>query len=207
MSTVACVLRTGGIYTPEWVRKLALGVQTWTSPTPRIVCLTDMDTRALEMAAPGVEAVGLKQDWPGWWSKLELFRVFTGPVLYLDLDTLVVGPLDELVAYDGPLAMLRDFYHPTRPASGVLAWHGDYTHLYERLVKTGPGPERRRMDHWMENEVEPVFLQDEFPDQIVSLKAHARKAAPEGARLVCGHGRPRLSDQAAGWACRRWRAL
>jgi hypothetical protein len=57
-----------------------------------------------------------------------------------------------------------------------------------------------------------VRLQDVFPGQIVSLKRHCNpakgaKGPPVGARLVCGHGKPRFSERAAGWAHEEWRSI
>nr|WP_145924153.1 hypothetical protein [Halomonas elongata] len=39
----------------------------------------------------------LAHGWPGWWSKLELFRPHGGDLLYLDLDTVVRGDLQPLI--------------------------------------------------------------------------------------------------------------
>jgi len=114
MITYACVLRSGGIYTPEWVRKLSRAVGFHASRPHRFVCLSDVDVPC--------ERIELSSDLPGWYAKLELFRpgLFDGPVVYLDLDTLVIGDLTPLEAIaDGPLAMLSDFYQPRMAASGV----------------------------------------------------------------------------------------
>lgn len=210
MSTiVACVYRTGGnVYTREWVYALkrALDVH-----LPRVLfrVLTD------DPAISPLWRVPLEHGWPGWWSKIELFRPGVFPpgarVLYLDLDTLIVGSLADLAAYDGPFAMLSDFYQPAKAASGVMAWRvGSGEHvLYEQLVRGGVTNAPSRSDPYyrkvLGNRI--VFLQDRFPGQIVSYKKHARNGPPKGARLVCGHGRPRFNDRAAGWAHDQWRSL
>jgi len=45
---------------------------------------------------------------------------------------------------------------------------------------------------------EAEFLQDIFPNQIVSYKAHCLKRGedmiPEGARIICFHGTPKPQD-------------
>lgn len=215
--TVACVLRSGGDYSPAWFYALKRGLMrhmpgeyrsplhdledgTWT-----LVCLTDMEV--------GVHAIPLEHGWPGWWSKIELFRpgVFAGRVLYFDLDSLPVGDLSDVAAYDGPFAMLASFYAAERGCkqgeSGVMAWtSGPHSEaIYEAYVaeptlKGGDGP-------FIRSHVEHEYLQDLYPGQLVSLKVHARSAPPEDARVVCGHGKPRLSDPKAGWAHCAWRNL
>jgi hypothetical protein len=50
-------------------------------------------------------------------------------------------------------------------------------------------------------------LQSLYPGQLVSYKADAKAGPPEGARLVCGHGRPRFNTSAAGWAHKEWSSL
>lgn len=204
MITVACVLKTGGIYTREWVYALKRGLNRYLDGF-EFVCLTD---------DPGVTPlwrVPLKHSWPGWWPKIEAFRagLFEGPVLYLDLDTLPVGYLTDIASYDGPYAMLSDFYQPMIPASGVMAWtpSAETEAIYETFVRQGRIP-GGRSDHWYARHApKPVRLQDVFPGQIVSFKAHARSGPPENARLVAGHGSPRFNDRKAGWAHEAWKSL
>ena len=102
--TVACVLRSGGIYTEEWVDRLRRDVAANLAIPHRFVCLTDM--------APDCETLPLRDPWTGWWSKLELFRPgnFNGPVLYLDLDVIVVGDLTEIVSHPHEFTMCEDYY-------------------------------------------------------------------------------------------------
>lgn len=210
MSTiVACVFRTGGnVYSREWVYALKRALN---RHLPHVLFRVLTDDAGLTP----LWRIPLVHGWPGWWSKLELFRpgVFeTGArVLYLDLDTLPVGDLSQIAAYDGPFAMLSDFYRLSSPASGVMAWtvgNGEHA-LYERLVTDGVRNAPSRSDPYyravLGNSV--VRLQDRFPGQIVSFKKHARSGPPKGARLVCGHGRPRFNDRAAGWAHEAWRSL
>jgi alpha-N-acetylglucosamine transferase len=57
------------------------------------VCLSNTDVPC--------ERIPLIHDWPGWWSKIELFRpgLFEDWVLYLDLDVLIMQNIDDLVKY------------------------------------------------------------------------------------------------------------
>jgi hypothetical protein len=208
--SIACVLRSGGDFDAHWVRALEAGVRAHLPPVlrkaVRFVCLSDVDVPC--------ERIPLLHDWPRWWPKLELFRpgLFSGRVLYLDLDTLVVGDLSALCHYRGPFAMLADFYRVRKGIkegeSGVMAWTpGPHTAAIYQAYTDGKDPAGDRDGHYIRSRVRHQYLQDLYPGQIVSLKVHAKKKPPRGARLVCGHGPPRLSDPAAGWAHKTWRKL
>lgn len=197
MTTVASVLRSGGEYTPDHVRALRFGVGAHLREPHRFVCLSDVDV-------PGVRVSPLLAPaWPGWWSKIALFSPgrLTGRVLYIDLDSVVVGDLSEIAAYAGPFAMLSDFYRPERPASGVMAWEADCPEALAvwRAFTRDPAAAMRTAggDQGFIREVlgdEVARLQDAFPGQLVSFKAHCGAGVPEGARLVCYHGRPKPWD-------------
>lgn len=205
--TVACVLRSGGIYDARWVRALKTGVERFLPQPHQFVCLSDIEIER-------VETIPLAWYWPGWWAKIELFTPgrLTGPVLYLDLDTLPVGDLSDVASYRGDLAVLSDFYHPELMASGVMAFTpGPHTDLvYHRFIAAAEATMARcrpRSDLFYRTVMEnPHRLQDLFPGQIVSLKKHTLHDPPDApARLVCGHGRPRFDTQEARWAHDEWR--
>lgn len=133
----------------------------------------------------------------GWWSKLTLFKPDTFPVgdriLYFDLDTWIVGNIDDLANYDGYFAGLRDFYQPNNLGSGVLAWKaGEFDKIWSKWVAIGK-PKLRIGDQAFIYMMIPdaVRLQDKFPNKIVSYKTHCRSGIPEEASIVCFHGKPR----------------
>lgn len=209
--TILTVLRSGGpIYDQRWVLALQRGVREHLSGEYDFACLTDLH----DLNILGVTTVPMKNRWPGWWAKVEMFspeNAFAGPVLYMDLDTLPVGSLDDLLAHRGPLATLSDFYQLQELASGVMAFTpGMETEgIHRRFMKDPKAVMRKhsgRSDHWYRKVMgRTARLQDLFPGQIVSLKVHAKHGAPKGSRLVAGHGRPRLNDSSAGWAHELWK--
>src|SRR5690606_34803109 len=118
-----------------------------------------------------------------------LFRPdIPGDIFYLDLDTLVIAPLDD-VANAGRLTMLRDFYRPERPASGVMylpevtRWR-----IWEEWIKYGPDNAMRDFaaggDQAFLGTLDPIkrtaHFQDLFQDQIISYKAHMRVVGRRG---------------------------
>lgn len=61
---------------------------------------------------PGLKML-LYNDWPGWWSKIELFRqdMPDGKLLYMDLDCRAVDSLEPMLDYNDDLVMF-----PTKTA-------------------------------------------------------------------------------------------
>lgn len=180
-----CVLRSGGEYGPEHVRWLARQV-------PGLAVLTDVPVS-------GVPNFALVSDWPGWWAKMELFRPdLPGDVLYFDLDTVVLGGLDQLEV--GRTTVLRDFYRPGSIGSGLI--YIEHRHKREVIEKFLVDPARhmaecRTRENWGDQgflrKALPEFAlwQDLRPDLVWSYKADivAKRKTPRG--VVCFHGKPR----------------
>lgn len=110
MLTVACVLVRGHVlFTPEYVRRLRSMALRRVGRPFDFVCLTDQPkampkgVRTIVIASP---RPGIK----GWWSKIELFMPgrFSGRVLYLDLDTLLIDSLDEIIDFPAAFALAPD---------------------------------------------------------------------------------------------------
>jgi len=115
--TVACVLRSSPAFSRDYVVRLFESVREhWTGKLD-FLALTDTPIRH-----PGIREIGLRYDWPGYWSKLEFFRPdVLGDLLIFDLDTMVVGSLDDIQANDRH-TMLRRFPRKYRHdlASGLM---------------------------------------------------------------------------------------
>ena len=107
---VLLVLRSGGEFQASHVLRLSAQL-----PGCDISVLTDLPASAL----PWVKVIPLQHDWPGWWSKMEMFRPdIAGTFLYLDLDT---------VARDLPAEF---FSHPRSLAVGFFTqWEKDHGYV------------------------------------------------------------------------------
>src|SRR5882724_6653850 len=107
MIIVACV-RTGERYGMEYVTKLRNMVARHMPRPYRMVCLTDQPERCTDVDIVDVTALDLK----GWWAKMALFAPeWRGldPVIYFDLDTVLIGDLAPLRNVPGEFSICENF--------------------------------------------------------------------------------------------------
>jgi hypothetical protein len=200
MVTIALVLKTGGEYDYKYVNNIVKGIKKNTTVPHRIVCLTDnSDGFSSDIDA----TIQFEHNWPKWWGKIELFRpgLFSGQVLFMDLDTFIVGNIDSILNYSGEFCAIRDFYNLDHMASGLMSWHGDRVNkIYDEFVKnpthlmavnnvSGDGAIIRKYKPSI------AYFQDIYPNDVVSYKVHCvnqkEVVLPSTAKIVCFHGNPR----------------
>jgi hypothetical protein len=204
MLSVLCVLKTGEEYTPEWVRKLRDAVDRNLTVPHTFKCLADVDVPC--------ERIPLRHSWPGWWSKIELFRVVEGPTLYIDLDTVITGSLDYLVSNED-FMMLRNFHVPEFVGSGVMWFGKSFRNVYDRFCekpfKWIDYHERKRDGPYLGDQ---AFIWESFGrnvkqlpmERIKSYKFHCKEGLPKDTSIVCFHGPPKLTEVKADWIERCW---
>lgn len=111
--TVCCVWVRGPVaYTADYVVRLERMVRRNLSRPFRFVCLTDQP-KALPSHIETIRIDGLSvpMNGAGYWCKVRLFDPrleLSGRVLFLDLDTLVVAPLDSIVDFPAAFALTDD---------------------------------------------------------------------------------------------------
>ncbi len=169
-------------------------------PVPhRFMCLSDVPVG-------DVERIPLRHNWPGWWSKIELFRnVFPVGirVLYLDLDTIIVGDLSEIASREESFILMGDVYRRPPKAkrisyqSSMMMWTaGQHGKVYSIFA----GSASYQMRHfakigdqgWIEVMIKGAALWENVtPRQVVSYKKHCMRGLPTDARVVIFHGKPR----------------
>jgi hypothetical protein len=188
------VLRTGGEYNADHVHALRRQVEHHI-PQADFICLTNANLNC--------QTIKLTESLPGWWSKMELFKV-DGPCLYADLDTMIVGNCDnwlEAIA-DREFVCLRDPYRgkrdPNSMGSGIMYWSGDMQWVFEdykscNMPTTIPGGDQEFLEQVIMN---ASFVQD-FTNTVVSYKADCRDGDYNwrDASIVYFHGKPRPWDQ------------
>lgn len=133
IKTILSVLRSGGVYTPEYVRKLKNGVENASKGSIRFICLTDL--KSIDFC----ETIPLKHNWNGWWSKIELFRpdLNVGKAIYFDLDVLILKDIEQLLNTTDelpPFSMLKGWNERSgvHPSSSIMAGKFDlFSEIYE----------------------------------------------------------------------------
>jgi len=96
---VCTALRSGGEFKPKHVQVLQQQVLKYGPKGTTFHCLSDIDV-------PGVDTIRAKTDWPTWWLKMELCDPeITGDMLFMDIDTAIVGPIDDFLT--GPFTTFR----------------------------------------------------------------------------------------------------
>lgn len=197
----AVMVRVGTKYTADYVHILSdmlarnlseLEVTPW--------CVTD-DPQSLP---EDVQPIAADPRYPGWWQKV---RLFSGDmpwgegdrILYVDLDTVITGRLEELIQTKG---IIKDWSYDSFNSS-VMVWdHGEYRSVYERLDPNDIPPNMGDQD-WITQQA-PSFpiLPAEW---CLSYRGSAREAPPEDAKVVCFHGDPKPRDIPYGWVPDFWK--
>lgn len=189
-------------YSPSQVRWLRDQFKKHLTLPHDFVCLTDIQVS-------GVKTIKLKDDYPGWWSKLELFREFDS-TFYVDLDTVIVGSLNRMVSYQHQFTVLNNLSSPraNRIGSGVMAWNKDLSHLYKTFSQE---PQRYIAEYvvserWgdqgfiQQHETQYQKFQELFPGSIKSYKIDINhNPIPKDCRIVCFHGKPKPWETSHEW--------
>ena len=197
---IICVLKSGGEYTVDHAYRLWRQLHRNITQDVEFVCLTDLK----DISPNAWITKPLTDDLPGWWSKIELYKI-PGPCLYFDLDTTIHGNIDNLVdaACERGLITLRDFNPRDRMVqSSVMAWNGDVSEMYRSFCESPAvtmdhfkvGGDQEFVEYcWKQNviDVELVFWQTILPNVLVSHKKHCRNGLPPGATVEVFHGKPR----------------
>lgn len=141
---------------------------------------------------------------PGWWSKIELFRPgrFSGRVVYIDLDSVIVGPLDELAESKGIIDLHDWGWKKHILGSGVMVWDsGEHAEVFTQY--TQHVPERFRGDQdWITHlggwPILPAHLCRSYRYDCVN-------EPPDGCVHVSMHGLPKPHEIRDGWVPSAWR--
>jgi hypothetical protein len=140
--------------------------------------------------------------------------VIDGPTIYMDLDTVITGPIDQFVNLPYSFAMLENLNDPSMVGSGVM-WFKEKApdEVYERFLHAP----QRTMDYYESVKRgsyrgDQAFIYDCLDRQVDkisspalrSYKRHCRNGLPEGTSIVAFHGRPRPSEINAEWLRANW---
>jgi len=196
--TVACCW--WGYYPAEYVENLQKAVQKYLTVPHRFVCLTDND-------AP-CETLPLDTDLPGNMKLMSLYRPdngLEGRILALDLDSLIVGSLDDIASYDGAFCTARDFNSGDMDGFLRSFVAGEHEYLWHNA-----SDDYSMEIPYFQNQLKGVdYWQDLYPGQLASYKndcrtqkAQHRPLYPENTRIISFHGKPKIHE--VKWARELW---
>lgn len=190
----------------EYLTKFVAAFHRWLPKHAQLVLLSDT-TYALGHRG---KCCRLIMNAPGWWSKVEMFRpsVSQGRCLYLDLDNVLAGPLDELLALNpDPLIMADDKAYPGLPNGSVMyfdadrlrfLWNEYAAHRHEIEAEFSETQWPHASDQaYVADRVRKAghdipLLQDLLPPNYLLMAKELEAGATWGdTRMVCGQGVPK----------------
>lgn len=205
MLTIWCVLN-GDKYADGDVYILRDMVARNLDQPHRFRCLSDREI-------PGVDCFIPDEQWPGWWSKILLFRyATTGRNLYIDLDCVVTGDLLPLFSdtFSAPKNWGQSGHDGVQ--SSVMAWSGDWSFIADAfdpsLLRDDPHHPFGRYgdtDYWGDQGFLTGLLGNpgagkiEPMQNVVSYRYHCAAGLPADARIVCFHGKPKPAEVNEAW--------
>lgn len=208
---VVCV-KWGSKYGPDYVNKLYHGVRKHLTETDfDFTCFTE-DGKGLE---EGIGVVPLAENWSNWWGKATLFsdHGLEGRLLYIDLDTVITGSLNELARYQGTFAVMStsDIYCETSKDgvnSSIIAWHSSFgSSIYNSLKRYYKHILKFicRFDHWIEMMVsDPDYVQAFYPGQFLDYCTYCKESLPENCRMICFPRDPKPHECSEPWILSNW---
>lgn len=202
---IACVYKTGGDFDEDYVISLYDSFKRYDVD---FICFTDSNRVPYH-----IPQRRLIHKWPGWWSKIEM--IGSGEdLLCFDLDTVIIDDIKDMIdlCNNEPdnMIMLRGFYTPQNPASGIMYVPKESGLLLYSLFLQDP-------NYYMNMyRGDQDFIREEYngqidrwqyvldKDYICSYKAHITKSYPTHIRplevdptkskIMCFHGKPRPKD-------------
>ncbi len=200
MHNVVC-LKHGTKYDADYVNKLFSSVKRNSTVEFLFHCFTDDDI--------GLDDDVISHPLPhknveGWWQKLFLFSDevdITGRILFLDLDTLITGNIDHYISHNEGFVVLRDFWaKKDNVGSAVLSFEaGKHKQIWDTFIANPVGAVGSLHPHgdqkWVQkHQLERIYWQDLFKDEIVSFKSSCRGGVPNKAKIICFHGKPSIPE-------------
>jgi hypothetical protein len=216
MVNVIC-MKWGSLYGPEYVNHLANMVRRHLGRPHRFVCFTDdctgLAANVEALPLPAVRREGTKGR---FWNKLGIFSNpladLTGPVLWLDLDLVIVDHIDCFFEVPGDFCIIQEFENKVGRTGGNSSvcrfTAGAHAYILEQFYRNPVGNDARYQgdQDLITASVNPLTY---WPTEWCrSFKKHClppvprcyfqRPAIPAGARIIVFHGHPNPPDAIRG---------
>ena len=222
--TVIC-MKWGKRYGPDYVNRLYSMVQRHTQRPTRLVCYTD-DAEGIikEVESFPLPHIVLPENrrWHPW-RKISLWQKeldgISGEVLYLDLDTVVTGGLDDFFDYKpGHYCVARNWTQPNQRIGNTSVYRfevGAHTYLYDRLMNECADVMARHSNSqtFISREIKDMeFWPDawcvSFKHSLIPawpLNLFVKPALPQDTKVVAFTGKPDPDEAIEGrWPREHW---
>jgi hypothetical protein len=217
--TIVC-MKWGTRYGPDYVNRLASMVRRHTRRTTRFLCFTDDPTGILsDIATAPLPPIALPaaMTWSTW-RKLSVWQYplvdVSGDVLFLDLDLVVSGPLDDFFDFEaGRYAAIRNWTQPGERIGNTSVFRfraGRDTHIFDGFVRDPAAVMRRwrTEQHYISDSIGDMAFWPEswcvsFKHTLLPpwpLNFVLPPKLPRAARIVAFTGKPKPDEALAG----RW---
>ncbi len=166
MQTIIC-MKWGTRYGPDFVNRLYNAIQKHTERDTRLVCFTDDSTDINpDVQIEPIPDINLPEDlkWTPW-RKLTMWKApladLEGDVLFLDLDLVITGNLDDFFDYEpGLFCVIDNWTQPGQRIGNTSCFRfpvGKYTQIYDD-IQTNPAPILAKYN------IEQVYITKEIED-------------------------------------------
>ena len=192
---ILCVLIGDKLYNIDYVDILYASIKRNTTLPFNFTCMSDRIWDAEYNVIP------LVNGWEGWWSKIEMFK-HTGRTITMDLDTLITDNIDDLlnlpnICGENEIFMMKAVYRKRTFSTPIMAWNGDFTHVYENFSYT-----RDKKFDWdqfyvlkaLEGSNTTIHAIQDHIKGVYSYKAQWRKHKRDDVKILWFHGVPRIHD-------------
>jgi len=214
MIHIWCVC-VGDKYTVEHVKNLHKMVKKNMPCKFQMFCVTDKE-EILSDTTLEFLPIANPNNYPGWWSKINIFELARKPSVYFDLDVIITRSLEPLIKYtECDLAMPLNWALSGHGGyqSSVMCWNGGARGVGWAFQESKIGlPENGNygyytedtgVKHWGDQEYLTYHYKDNITEidagLVISYKYHARQALPDKACVAAFHGKPDYWEVANPW--------
>ena len=215
------VPHTVGVYDSTWVDKLYRGIARNYHGMFELICLTD---KQYQFEEP-IKQVRFEKsvDQYGWMSCLEVYRpdLCQGKRFTIGLDTIITGPLDNILSYNARIALCSDPMIQGTVCNAVTICDSQFCEELwkmwrnneDKLIResqleigwhTFPSEMSLLRNHYSDS----PLLDKIFPNQILSYKQHILGKAPhllDNSSIIYFHGVPKPHQLKDRWVRECWK--
>lgn len=215
--TVIC-MKWGTLYGSDYVNKLYYAVRRNVTGNLRFICFTDNRTGIIEtVECHDLPSIDLPYpDSITGWQKISVWQAplidITGDVLFLDIDIVITGSLDDLFSFmPNEYVVIENWTQLGQKIGNTSVFKfpvGRFKHVYDDLMQN-------TQQYLKEFRIEQQYISAKIPEQkfwpadwVISFKHSCMPkfpmnlfqppALPKNARIVAFHGQPNPIDALKG---------